>query len=139
MGKNIKNIDLTSSEREALELGYKNGTLRFSKRCHIILLRSKNYNCKRVSELLLCSQATVSNWQSRYKEAGIEGLKTKKGQGRKPIFTKEEDEAKIRFYIKKERQRLKHIKEELEQDLEKKFSLRSLQRFLKSLTVNGRE
>ena len=51
---------------------------------------------------------------------------------------KEEDEAKIRFYIKKERQRLKHIKEDLEQDLEKKFSLRSLQHLKKSLTANGR-
>ena len=51
---------------------------------------------------------------------------------------KEEDETKIRFYIKKERQRLKHIKEDLEQDLEKKFSLRSLQHLKKSLTANGR-
>lgn len=139
MAKNITNIDLEISERLALELGYKNGTLQFSKRCHMILLRHQNFNCKAVSELLLCSEATVSNWQNRYENEGIKGLETRKGQGRKAIFTKEEDEAKIRFFIKRERQRLKHIKEDLEQDLEKKFSLRSLQRFLKSLAVNGKE
>lgn len=51
-------------------------------------------------------------------------METRKGQARKTILTKEEDEAKIRLFIAKERQRLKHIKEDLEQDLEKKFSLR---------------
>ena len=85
------------------------------------------------------AKRTVSNWQNRYENEGIKGLETRKGQGRKAIFTKQEDEAKIRLFIAKERQRLKHIKEDLEQDLEKKFSLRSLQRFLKSLAVNGKE
>ena len=139
MTRNIKDINLTSSAFSALELGYKSANKQFSNRCHIILLKSKNFTCQEVSELLFCSKATVSNWQNRYERGGIEALKTKKGQGRKSILTKEEDEIKIRFFIAKERQRLKLIKEDLEQDLGKKFSLDSLKRFLKSLAVNGKE
>ena len=139
MSRNIKGINLTTSEFSSLELGYRNANKQFSKRCHMILLKSKNFTCQEISELLFCTKATVSNWQNRYEIGGIEALKTKKGQGRKPILTKEEDELKVRLFIAKERQRLKLIKEDLEHNLGKKFSLNSLKRFLKSLAVNGKE
>lgn len=69
----------------------------------------------------------------------MEGLKTKPGQGRKPIFNKETDESKVRQAVKKERQRLALVKEELEQELGKGFSKKTLRRFLKNLSADGSE
>lgn len=41
--------------------------------------------------------------------------------------------------IKKEPQRIKHVKEELEQELNKEFSVLTLKRFLKNLSADGNE
>jgi len=60
-----------------------------------------------------------NRWVKRYESSGITGLQTKSGQGRKPILNKEQDGSKVRAVIKKERQRLKFVKEELEQGFPK--------------------
>ena len=66
------------------------------------------------------------------------GLKTKPGQGRKLILNKEQDEARVKAAIQKERQRIKMAKEELERDLGKKFSTSTFKRFLKKLAADGK-
>ena len=47
------------------------------------------------------------------------------------------DEKKVKALVKKERQRLKHAKEDLEKELGKEFSLKTLKRFLKNLSADG--
>lgn len=69
--------------------------------------------------------------------AGLQGLHTKPGQGRKPILDKEEDGARVKAAVKKERQRLRHAKAGLEGELGKEFSLKTLKRFLKNLSADG--
>ena len=85
----------------------------------------------------MTNEVSINKWMSRYKEQGIEGLKTKSGQGRKPILNKEVDEEKVKAAVKKERQRLKLAKAELELDIGKEFSLKTLKRFLKNSDSNG--
>ena len=137
MGRRAKSIKLSDEQRAALELGYKQGTPTFSKRCHMVLLKSEGLKSTDVSKILLVNQVTVNKWLMRYEEKGIIGLETQPGQGRKPILNKQADEEKVKAAVKKERQRLKHAKEELEKELGKEFSLKTLKRFLKNLSADG--
>lgn len=138
MGRKVKVIELTDQERIELEKGYKNSEhALFSRRCHIVLLKSQGFSSKQIADIFQITIQPVNKWVKRYQALGISGLQTKPGQGRKPILDKEQDEAKVRAAIKKERQRLKLVKEDLEQDLDKKFSLLTLKRFLKNLSADG--
>jgi len=140
MGRKSKKIDLTEAERLSLEEGYKHSESKFfSQRCHIILLKSKGLTSQEIADILGVTFQPVNSWCKKYIKNGIEGLKTKAGQGRKPILNKEEDEAKVKAAIKKERQRIKFAKESLEKDLGKKFSVLTLKRFLKNLSADGNE
>lgn len=123
MGRKEKVIELTDQERVELEQGYKSSqNAPFSRRCHIILLKSEGSTSQQIANIFQVTIQPINKWVKRYKVSGIQGLQTKSGQGRKPILNKEQDEAKVRAVIKKERQRLKFVKEELEQDLNKEFS-----------------
>lgn len=138
MGRKAKVIKITEQQRVELEKGYKNSqNPHFSRRCHMLLLKSEGFTSEQIATIFQITTQPVNSWVKRYESSGIAGLQTKSGQGRKPILNKEQDEAKIRAIIKKERQRLKFVKEELEQDLNKEFSLLTLKRFLKNLTADG--
>lgn len=137
MGRKSKIIELTSDQRAELEKGYKQGSRILSKRCHMILLKGEGRSSQEVADLLCTNHVSVSKWLNRYEEKGIDGLTTKKGQGRKPILNKETDELKIKNQVKKERQRLKNAKDEIEKELGKEFSMKTLKRFLKNLSADG--
>ena len=131
-------IQLSVSQRAELEKGYrtsKNAT--FSRRCHIILLKSEPRTSKEVAEIVGTNQLSVNQWMDRYEAEGIEGLKTRPGRGRKPLLDEKRDGEAVRKAVKKERQRLQRAKEMLEKELDKSFSLKTLQRFLKNLSADG--
>ena len=137
MGRKAKSIKLNSTQRAALEKGYKRGKRTFSKRCHIILLKSTDRTSVEVAEIVGTNPISVNSWVNRYEQSGIKGLHTKSGQGRKPILDKKQDKEKVKKAVKAERQRLKRAKDELEKSLDKNFSLKTLKRFLKNLSANG--
>jgi DNA-directed RNA polymerase specialized sigma subunit len=56
---------------------------------------------------------------------------TKPGRGRRPILDKERDSEKVREIVKEHRQRFDIAKSELEKELGKSFSKKTLVRFLK--------
>lgn len=140
MGRKSKVIELTQAEKGELEKGYKYSKSKvFSQRCHIILLKNKGLTSQEIADIFGITFQPVNSWCKKYLQHGIEGLKTKPGQGRKTILNKEDDEAKVKAAIKKERQRLRLAKEELEKDLGKTFSVLTLKRFLKNLSADGNE
>jgi len=140
MGRKSKKIDLTKAEKLELEKGYKESKSKiFSCRCHMILLKHQGLTSQEIADIFGVTFQPVNSWCKKYLKHGIEGLKTKPGQGRNPILDKEKDEKKVKAAIKKERQRLKLAKEDLEKDLGKTFSLLTLKRFLKNLSVDGNE
>lgn len=140
MGRKSKVITLSSDERAVLEAGYKSShSSIYSRRCHILLLKSQGLSSKEIASFLGITDQSVNNWVNRYVSNGIEGLATKPGQGRKPILDKEQDAAKVRMAVEQERQRLKVAKEQLSHQLNKDFSLLTLKRFLKNLTADGNE
>ncbi len=140
MGRKSKKIDLTDAEKVALEKGYKYSKSKFfSQRCHMILLKNQGLTSQEIADIFGITFQPVNSWSKRYIKYGIEGLKTKSGQGRKSILNKKQDEAKVKAAIKKERQRIKLAKEALEKDLGKTFSVLTLKRFLKNLSADGNE
>lgn len=133
-------VVLSSDERAALETGYKTSkSAIYSRRCHIILLKSEGLPSKQIASFLGITDQAVNNWVKRYRSDGLNGLNTKPGQGRKPILNKEQDAEKVRLAVQQERQRLKVAKDLLSQELNKDFSLLTLKRFLKHLTADGSE
>ena len=140
MGRKAKTLKLSEAAKQELEQNYKSSTsVQLSRRCFIILLKAKGLRSADIADLLGITDQSVNSWVKRYEASGIDGLKTKPGQGRKPILTKEDDEKQVRAIVEKERQRLKLVKEELEKSCDKVFSLSTLKRFLKRLSADGNE
>ena len=131
----ISTIELTDTEKQALEQGYKLGeTAVYRQRCHLILLKSQGYKALDIAHILDTNIQSVYNWVKRYREHGIDGLQTKPGQGRKPILTHEHEQI-VKDCISQERQRVKLIMDELTEQTGKQFSQRTLERFLKVLAT----
>ena len=68
----------------------------------------------------------------RYKEEGIEGLKTRAGRGRKPIMDSSDEEA-VRRAIEEDRQCVSKAKAAWEQATGKEASDMTFKRFLSAL------
>ena len=133
-----RTVELSAEERLELERGYRNSSnASFSRRCHILLLKTESRTSAEVAEIIGTNQLSVNQWLDRYEAEGISGLYTRKGRGRRPILDTEKDGDKVRKIVQKERQRLKHAKKSLEEELGKEFSLKTLQRFLKNLSADG--
>ena len=130
MGK-TKVIELTAQQREELENGYRNGqTHSFRQRCQMILLKSEERTSVEVVGILGGCEMTVNNWLKRYASAGIEGLRTRPGRGRKAIL-QAVDLAVIKAAVKQSRQKISVARAELIESLGKEFSHSSLKRYLK--------
>lgn len=130
MGK-TKVIELTETEREELENGYRNGkTHSFRQRCQMILLKSEKRTSLEVVGILGSCEMTVNNWLKRYSENGMEGLRTRPGRGRKTILQAADLEA-VKRAVKQSRQKISVARAELKESLGKEFSHSSLKRYLK--------
>lgn len=139
MGK-IRKIDLSEQGRAELESGFRIGKSHaFRQRCQLILLKSEGRSGEEVAGILKIHPVVVGNWLKRYEREGIAGLHTKPGRGRKPVLDKQQDIALVRQAVEQERQRLGQAKLLVEEQLQKEFSLKTLKRFLKSITAATKE
>ena len=141
MGK-IKKLELSVAEKEALEKGYRSGEKHtFRQRCQVILLKSEGLSNKKIGELFACHEMTIYGWVKRYEAQGISGLPTKAGSGRKAILRSVAELARVREKVSLHRQRIGQARGELEAELGKNFSEKTLRRFLKKTVVdiNGYE
>ena len=138
MGRTIK-IELTDKQRQELENGYRNSDNHtFRVRCQMVLLKAENRKSSEIGQILdFCEQA-VNRWLWRYLDKGIDGLITKPGQGRIPIL-KDEDAEVVRLSIQEHRQRIAEAQAELEETLGRKFSSKTLRRFLKNCVLDINE
>jgi transposase len=135
MGK-IKTVALTGAQRAALEKGYRAGPSHaFRMRCQIILLKSERRTAAEIADLLGCCEVVVNNWLKRYEAEGVAGLRTKPGRGRKPVLDAEKDLPSVKAAVAANRQRISVAKAELEAELGKTFSTKTLQRYLKNMVL----
>lgn len=136
LSRKVKVVKLGIKEERELEKGYKySSKASYSRRCHVILLKSKGYTSKDIASIFEIGEQSVNKWVKRFLSEGVEGLQTKSGQGRPRILDSGKDAEKVREIVKRERQRLKLAKEELESTLDKEFSMSTLTRFLKLLAA----
>jgi transposase len=141
MGRNLK-IELEKEQSDELENGYRHGQSHaFRQRCRMIMLKSTHMLSKDICDIVgIKSEHQINKWiklyQNGYKEHGIQILHNKPGQGRKATFDKEKDKERVRAAVRKERQRLSQAQLILEKEMDKRFHLKTLQRFLKSLSAD---
>jgi transposase len=139
---NFKTIELTPDQRAQLEKGYRHGVSpAFRMRCQMILLKSEGRSSLEVGRIVGCCEMTVNNWLRRYQTEGLEGLGTRPGRGRKAILNAATDLEQVREAVRGNRQRIRLAKADLEEELGKSFSDRTLVRFLKNtlLAINASE
>lgn len=101
----------------------------------MMLLKSEARSSEEIASILGCCEMAVNNWVKRYEAEGISGLQTKPGRGRKAILSETKDEVNIREIVQANRQRLGLAKAELEEALEKQFSQKTLERYIKNVLV----
>ena len=141
MGK-IKTVELTRAQRTALEKGYRGGESHaFRVRCQMILLKSEGRTSAAVAGILGGCEVVVNNWLKRYEAEGVDGLRTKPGRGRKPVLDAEQDWPRVKAAVAANRQRISLAKAELEAELGKTFSAKTLERYIKNmvLAINASE
>ena len=123
-----------------LEKGWRRGkSLGFRQRCQIVLLKAEQLTSKEVAKQVGCCEVVVNNWLRRYQEEGIEGLKVRRGRGRRTILKAETDLAIVRQAVQEHRQKVSLAKVELTQELGKDFSDATLRRFLKKMVAASSE
>ena len=138
MGRIIK-IELTDSQRQELEKGYRTGKSHsFRTNCQIVLLKSEGRKSDEIASFLGSSEQKINRWLWRYKLEGIQGLEIREGRGRPPILQIQHT-ASIKETVKRHRQRISQAKAELEKSIGKEFSQKTLERFLKNLTADINE
>lgn len=135
MGKK-RTIELTADQRTTLKSAFRtDASHAFRQRCQIVLFKSEGRTSKEVAQLLKQHYVSVNAWLNRYEQAGLEGLRTQPGRGRKALLDKETNAALVRQVVKGERQRLNEAKVQIEAQTGRSMSLKTLQRFLKNLTA----
>jgi len=135
VSRRINQISLTEEEKSNLEHGFKYDVNHcFRHRCKIVLLKSEGYTSEAIASILNTNNISVHNWLKRFAQDGIMGLKTKAGQGRKPILG-EEHLSIVKAAIEQERQRLSQARQIIENNIDKKMSNETLTRFLKVMTA----
>ena len=128
----LRTIKLSEEEAKSLKKGYEKGKAHgYRKHCRMILLKSEGLSSREVARMTCCCEVVVNTWLSRYESEGLRGLVTRPGRGRKPILDKERDSDKVKELVREHRQRLDIAKSELEKELNKSFSKKTLVRFLK--------
>lgn len=133
---------LTVSEKADLEAGKKAGkSSSFRTRCHAILLSDKGYEIKEIADILDTHRSSIYTWFSNWKNHGIEGLKTKAGQGRKPTLCVDNEEhvKVVKEAVKKRATTGENILTTIEEELgmEGELSKTILHSFLKKLISYG--
>jgi transposase len=131
---------LIESAKLALEHDFKTSQIHsYRMRCQVILLKSTGRNSEEVGKIAGMTYVSVNAWVKRYKDFGIEGLRTKPGRGRKAILNKKTDKESILESVKAHRQRIQTAKAEWEEKSGKSVSVSTLKLFLKTLTDDTHE
>lgn len=131
--------DLTAEQIEELTNGYKRGaTHTYRTHCQSILLSHQGTSVPEISKRLQVSQTSIYSWFNRWESEGIEGLKIRKGRGRKRKLDIENEAhvKQVKQSLKQENRNLNQLKSELESSLGFPISKVTLRRFLKSLVTD---
>jgi transposase len=129
----IKILTLTDTAYRELMFGFRNGESHcFRMRCRAVLLKSEDLSSTRVGEQTEMTAQSVNSWVKRFETEGIKGLRTRPGQGRKPIMDCSDEEA-VRKAIESDRQSVRLAREAWQKSSGKEASDLTFRRFLSAL------
>lgn len=86
MARKPKRIKLTQEQRATLQMWSKSGKTeqRMATRARVILLASEGKSISEIASEVRLSPQNTGKWRKRFESEGIEGLKDRKGRGKKP-------------------------------------------------------
>jgi len=70
-------------------------------RAKAILLSNEGKKVEEIANIFKCNIRTIYRWYDRFEKEKIDGIYELKGRGRKPKLTIENDEKRVKEYIKK--------------------------------------
>jgi transposase len=91
-------------------------------------IKSAGRSSEALAKIVGCCERAVKDWLKGYEAAGIEGLHTQAGPGRKAILDEATDDATIKEVGQANRQRLGGATAAWQEALEKQFSQRGCKR-----------
>lgn len=128
MGK-PKVLELTEAQHLELDRGFRLGEKHcFRIRCRAVLLKAEGLSAVKAGVQTEMSFVSVNAWVKRYKEEGIDGLKTRSERGRKPIMDSSDEEV-VRHAIEQDRQCVSKARAAWEQATGKEASDMTFKRF----------
>lgn len=128
--RHLKLDSLSLIMLKEMHKNHANSVLR--QRAFILILLHKNKKIKEVAFLLDVDTKTVSRCLKAWQQSGLMGLYTKVGQGRKPIFSKEESQ-KVKKIVEQTPRKINLDK--IEKETGKTASKTTIKRILKRLRM----
>lgn len=126
-------MELTEAQHLELDRGFRLGEKHcFRIRCRAVLLKAEGLSAVKAGVQTEMSFVSVNAWVKRYKEEGIDGLKTRSERGRKPIMDSSDEEV-VRHAIEQDRQCVSKARAAWEQATGKEASDMTFKRFLSAL------
>lgn len=130
-------IALTASEEITLREGQQHGPqFQFRDRCRCLILSYEGQTVNWLMNHFKVTRLTIYNWFNAWEENGIRGLYNKAGQGRKAILIPA-DQPLIEQQVRQNRQQLSAALVPLRAELNRDFSRKTLERFLKTVAGDG--
>jgi transposase len=129
----IKILRLTESEGKELKSVFHSGESHCLRmRCRAILLKSEGLSSAQIGEQTEMTARSVNGWVKRFESGEIKGLRTRPGQGRKPVMDCSDGEV-VRKAIESDRQSVRAAKEAWQNASGKEASELTFRRFLSAL------
>ena len=99
----------------------------------MVLLLKEGYKPKEVATILRTTERTVYTWKKRYREEGVEGLRTRARTGRKTRLSDADNELLARLLKQKGYWTTRDVRALITSDFGVEFTLRHVARLLRKL------
>jgi transposase len=104
-------------------------------RAHCMILSSRGYSIQQLQDIFQVSRLTITNWLNAWESRCLCGLYDKKGRGRKPKLTQEQQE-KIREWIKEFPRSINKVLTLVKEEFDIIVSKSTIKRILKSMSFS---
>lgn len=131
-------IKLSDADFAALNNGHRNGKqFLFRNRCQCLMLSHQGHTIGQLTKLFKVHRVTIYAWFGLWESGGIEALRKKPGQGRRPKLSPANPNhvERVRALVETDRQNLKSVVAKLSAELEIQMHTDTLKRFLKNLAT----
>ena len=129
--------DLSFETRHLLHRLYKESQHhRVRQRAHCILLSFQGLTTTALMAIFSVDRITIYNWFDAWEAHHFAGLYDKKGRGRHPKLT-EEEQYQVQHYLEQYPRDVKKVVYLLEQETSKRVSTKTIKRLLKKTAMSG--